>query len=85
MSSNVKNFDKESHTQIITDIHGALDKEDFDTVLDIVGQIGSNPELEDIGQTFLLTYHYNFKTRFYEKADFNYCMKFSDILNKRQH
>ena len=73
----------ESYTQIITEIHSALEKQDFDKVLDIVNNIGSNPELDDISQTFLLTYHYNFKTRFFEKSDFNYCLKFSDILNKR--
>ena len=78
-----KKESNESYTHIITEIHSELEKQDFDKVLNIVRNIGSNPELDDISQTFLLTYHYNFKSRFFEKSDFNYCLKFSDILNKR--
>ena len=78
-------MERESHAHIITEIHGALEKKNFDKVIEIVRKIPSTPELDDISQTFLLTYHYNFKSKFMEKADFNYCMKFSDLLNKRVH
>ncbi len=74
---------KESHAKIITELHSALDHQNFEKVLELVGNVGTNSELDDIGQSFLLTYHYNFKTRYFEKADFNYCLKFSDMLNKR--
>jgi|GEM_PF-2195696 len=77
------NQERESYTKVITELHNALEKQNFDKVLELVQSVGSSKELDDIGQTFLLTYHYNFKTRYLEKADFNYCMKFSDMLNKR--
>ncbi len=76
-------MEQESHAHIITEIHGALEKKNFDKVIEIVKKVPTSNELDDISQTFLLTYHYNFKNKFLEKADFNYCMRFSDLVNKR--
>lgn len=83
MSNKLKSIDTESHSKIITELHSALEKGNLEAVLNIVSAIGATPELDDISQSFLLTYHYNFKTKFFEKAEFKECLKFSDILNKR--
>ncbi len=83
MSSKLKNIESESHSKIITELHSALEKGNLEAVINIVGSIGAGTELDDISQSFLLTYHYNFKTKFFEKAEFKECLKFSDILNKR--
>ena len=83
MISKSDNSERESHSKVITEIHNALTRENFDKVLEIVSKIGLGAELDDVSQIFLLTYHYNFKSRFLERADFKYCMRFADILNKR--
>lgn len=83
MNKRINTVSRESYSKVITEIHNALSKDNFDMVLGIVARIDSAKELDEMSQTFLLTYHYNFKSRFLEKADFKYCMKFSDIVNKR--
>ena len=78
-------MDRESYAPIITEIHSSLERKKFDNILEIIKKIKSKTEMDDLSQFFLLTYHYNFKSKFLEKADFDYCMKFSDLLNKRIH
>ena len=78
-------MERESYAHVITEIHGAIEKNNFEKVIEIIRKVPTTLELDEISQTFLLTYHYNFKNRFLEKADFNYCMKFSNLLNKRTH
>lgn len=69
--------------KILAAIHESLSKNDLRGVMKTVSSIETNLELDAIIQAFLLKYQYNFKTRFFEKAEFEDCLLFSNVLNRR--
>ncbi|MGF1638401.1 MAG: hypothetical protein ACFCUU_15095 [Cyclobacteriaceae bacterium] len=64
-------------------IHDALGRDDLHEVMRLVSSVETNMDLDNIIQAFLLKYQYNFKTRFFEKAEFDQCLLFSNVLNRR--
>lgn len=67
------------------EIHQALNNGDLNKVLTVIGNIEVKQEMDAMEQFFLVRYNYNYKTKFFQKGDFEQCMKLSDVLNKRMY
>jgi len=72
-----------NHTKILTDLHTHLSNNDFENVLNVLSSIHDLKELEEVTAKFVATYRYNPRIRFMEKADFESCLRLSNIWNKR--
>jgi hypothetical protein len=64
-------------------IHRELLRNDLDAVIGVLNQYAQKADFPLLEQYFLMHYQYNFKARFFQKADFNMCMKLSGVLNRR--
>lgn len=69
--------------QIAERIHRDLLRNDLDDVISVLNQYAQHAAFPVLEQYFLMHYQYNFKSRFFQKADFNMCMKLSGVLNRR--
>jgi hypothetical protein len=64
-------------------IHHALNVNNLKEVLRIVSRVEGKPEMDALEQFFLIKYNYNYKSKFFQKGDFDECMTLSGVLNKR--
>lgn len=83
MENEIKGPSPEEMARFSANLHSALSQNKLNEALGIIAEIQSKQYLEEISSYFIIHYKYNFKSRFFEKADFQDCLKLSDVLNHR--